>query len=249
MENNFVTGFHFFIKGIKLVLSPGLKRFIIIPIIINFFLFIGLILFLYSYVSDHFHAVIGSYPGWLTMILGWLFSFLFWAASFLFSTFLFTILTNIIASPFYGLLAEKTERQLSTSKLKPSDLSLWALLPRTLAREARKLIYFMPWLLLCLILFIFPPTLPFAPFVWWIVLSWLLGVQYLDYVADNQQYSLKKMLKILKKVPFTILGFGGTVTLCMSIPGGNLIVPPAAVAGGVALWLALINPVDHKAIK
>lgn len=236
-----LTGVGFFLQGIRLILKPELRSFMIVPIFINTLLFIGFIVFLATYFSNYLHTFIQSYPAWLTAILGWLFWFIFWTAGFLITTLSFTILTNVIGSPFYGLLAEKTQLQLYPISLPATTFSFWKILPHTLAREALKLIYFAPWLLLCLVLFIFPPTFPLAPLVWWLVLVWISAIQYIDYTADNQQVSLKEMIKHLKKSPFITLGFGTAVIFAMTIPGANLIVPPAAVVGGTLLWHSLAS--------
>lgn len=238
--SNLFKGIHFFWQGVGLILTPTFKRFIIIPIIVNIFLLIGLIYGLAHFFSNSVDTWLASFPHWLTLFLGWLLWLIFWATSLLITTLIFTVLTNIIASPFYGLLAEKTEKSLSPHVI-TSELSLWKALPHTLYREWLKILYFIPWILLCVFLFIFPPTMPIAPFVWWLVLAWLLALQYVDYCADNQQIGFRKMLALLKQEPLTVIGFGGIVTLFMIIPGANLFVPPAAVAGGTALWLSLTN--------
>jgi CysZ protein len=237
-KDSLFTGIYFFWQGVKLVLSPRFKRFIIVPIIVNIFLLVGLIALLFHYFSNSFTSWVMSYPHWLVVLLGWVVSLIFWVTSLFISTFLFTILTNLIASPFYGLLAEKLEKRLSPVVMAP-EFSLWKMLPHTLYRESIKIVYFIPWLLLCVFLFVFPPTMPLAPFAWWLILAWLLAIQYIDYCADNQQISFRKMITQLKQAPYTVIGFGGTVTLLMTIPGANLIVPPSAVAGGTALWLSL----------
>lgn len=238
LNDSLLNGVGFFWQGIRLILSPSYKRFIIIPIIINIFLLIGSLALLAFYFSHAIDSWMNSFPGWLTIVLGWLLWLIFWASGLLISALIFTLLTNIIASPFYGLLAEKVEKQMSDYVV-VSNISLWKSLPHTLYRECIKLLYFIPWLLLCLALLIFPPTMPLAPFVWWGVLAWILAIQYIDYCADNQQIHFRNMLKVLKSAPFTVLGFGGIVTLGMTIPGANLFVPPAAVAGGTALWVWL----------
>lgn len=238
INDSLLNGVGFFWQGVKLILSPRFKRFIIIPVIVNFFLLIGSIALLAYYFSSTVHVWMATLPGWLTLLLGWLFWLIFWTSSLLICALIFTLLTNIIASPFYGLLAEKVEQKISDYVV-VSNTSFLKSIPHTLYRELIKILYFIPWLFLCLVLFVFPPTLALAPFVWWLVLSWILAIQYIDYCPDNQQIHFRTALKALKRAPFTVLGFGGVVTLGMTIPGANLFVPPAAVAGGTALWVWL----------
>lgn len=240
MLKEIFKGAHFLLHGARLIFSRELRHFIVIPLVINILLFAAFIAFIAVYFSHYINDFTQSYPAWLMTLLGWLFWLIFWMAGFLLTTFLFTVLTNIIGSPFYGLLAEKTERIFCNPiTLSHTSISFWKVFMRTLSREALKLLYFLPWLLLCLGLFLFPLTFPVAPFLWWIVLSWIAAIQYVDYAADNQHISLKTAIQHFKKSPLVVFGFGAAVTLCMTIPGANLIVPPAAVVGGTLLWHSL----------
>lgn len=241
MQNHLLNGAQFFFTGIKLTFSAGIRRYLIVPIIINMIL-LGTIFFVIAhYLNQYFSTLIAHYPNWLIIILGWLFWVLFWIASLLISSLIFTVLTNLIASPFYGLLAEEVAKRYSPIISVPSGNWL-QILPMTFLRECKKLIYFLPWLLFSLLVLLVPITTLFAPFVWFVVLSWIFAIQYIDYEADNQRVSLQQMIKDLKQYPFTALGFGAMVSIFMMIPGANLFVPPAAVAGGTALWLSLKNP-------
>lgn len=268
MVNAFIKGVHFFFLGFRLIFKPGLRHYIVIPIIFNAILlvivFSGLAFFLFY----HFNSFIAGFPYWVMVFLGWLFWIIYSLISLMVSTFIFTILTNIIASPFYGILAEAAaniiinekqgvlipEQNQDFSNFSNTDLNstkssrlqdknwlktILVMAPRTLAREGRKLLYFLPWVLFCLLLLLFPLSWLFFPFVWWIVLAWILAVQYIDYQPDNQEIHFKEVLNLLKQNFFTVIGFGSMVSLAMMIPGANLFVPPAAVVGGTVLWLSL----------
>ncbi len=243
MKNSLFTGIEFFFKGLSLCFAKGLRRYLIVPIVINIILLGSIFFVIAHYLNLYFATLIAHYPNWLIMILGWLFWLLFWMVSLLISSLIFSMLTNLIASPFYGLLAEEVAKRY-TPIISFPDMTWWQLLPLTFMREIKKIIYFMPWLLFSLIVLLFPLTSPFSPIVWFIVLSWIFAVQYIDYEADNQRVSLQQMIKALKAYPMTALGFGSMVAFFMMIPGANLFVPPAAVAGGTALWLALQSQID-----
>jgi CysZ protein len=271
----FFKGIHYFFQGLGLIFKPNLRRYIVIPILCNAIILVIIFAGLAFYLYYHFTPFWASYPKWIITILGWLFWSFYSFMTLMVSSFIFTLLTNIIASPMYGLLADATTKLLlqnntesnlfsqnnmntasntrnpdsiqNNSTENPSS-ETWlktALLtaPRTLAREARKLLYFLPWIILCLLLLILPFAWPIFPFVWGVVLAWIIGIQYIDYQPDNQRIPFKEVLVLLKQEVLTILGFGAIVSLAMMIPGANLFVPPAAVAGGTALWLALSS---HK---
>ena len=243
MKNHVLTGAQFFFKGLKLASSQGIRRYLIVPIFINLILLSSVFFIIAVYLNQYFSNFIAHYPAWVISFLGWLFWLLFWIASLLISSLIFTLLTNLIAAPFYGLLAEEVAKRYS-SVISFPHLSWWQLLPTTLLREGKKLIYFLPWLLFSLLLLLIPFTAAFAPFTWYLILSWIFAVQYIDYEADNQRVPLHQLISYLKTYPMTTLGFGAMVTLCMMIPGANLFVPPAAVAGGTLFWLALRDQID-----
>lgn len=261
LNKPFFQGIQFFFQGFRLILEPGLKRYIVIPIIFNALLLIIIFAGLYFFLFHNLAHFLANYPKWVMALFGWLFWLFYSFITLMVSTLVFTLLTNIIASPFYGLLAEAAAKILSADKTGDNASvnenegndpgnnnsnvnNSWlktalVIAPRTLAREGRKLLYFLPWLFICLLLLFFPFAWPIFPFVWWAVLTWVLAIQYIDYQPDNQQIPFKNVLALLQQNMLIIFGFGTMVSLAMMIPLANLFVPPAAVAGGTALWLFL----------
>lgn len=70
---------------------------------------------------------------------------------------LFSTITNLIATPFCGLLAEQLEGHLTGKLL--ADTGIFGIvkdLPRVMAREWRKLAYYLPRALLLLALYFIP---------------------------------------------------------------------------------------------
>lgn len=238
MKGNLIQGGHFFWQGLRLIFTAGLRRYMIGPLIVNIFLFVLVFAGLAWYLFHHLSQWVSDYPKWVIILIGWLFWLLYASLSLVISAFTFTIATNIIASPFYGLLAEAVERHYQPMLVSP-PFTLSTVF-RILAREGIKLLYFLPGLLVCGLLFLFPPIWPLMPFVVFFLFAWFAAIQYIDYCPDNQGLSFKVMIKKLKsEAPLTVLGFGLMVSIAMMIPGANLFVPPAAVAGGCALWLFL----------
>jgi CysZ protein len=240
MRGNFLHGIQFFFEGIHLILSPGLKRYILVPIIVNALLLVAIFIGIAFYIQHHLSQMFLNYPQWLMLVLGWLFWILYGIISLLIGTLIFTMLTNLIASPFYGMLSEVVEERIEGKKERPITATavflIWA---RTFLRECRKILYYIPWLILCLVFLIFPFTWVLFPIVWWLIMSWIMAIQYSDYAADNQGRPFKEMMATIKQEPLTAFGFGGAVSLAMTIPVVNVIVPAAAVAGGTAFWLSL----------
>ena len=60
---------------------------------------------------------------------------------------------------------------------------------------------------------------------------------YIDYPADNNKMSWQDMLAWLRSKRWQSLGFGGITYLALMIPGVNVLMMPAAVAGATLFWV------------
>ena len=136
-------------------------------------------------------------------------------------------------------MAEAVEIRLRSATAVPamSFRHVLSEIPRTLRNECRKIAYFLVWALPLLVLFVIPGINIAAPLVWALFLSWMLAVEYLDYPMGNHRHDLRSVRAWLKTRRSLALGFGATVLGATLLPGLNLIVMPAAVAGATALWV------------
>ncbi|WP_346839284.1 sulfate transporter CysZ [Microbulbifer sp. SAOS-129_SWC] len=259
MTSNPIHGVDALLYGARLLTRRELRRFIIVPLIINLVLFIALTAIMLSQLSglvDYLNSLLSNTPvntehmSWFSAAMAkaaaWLASVFHWLAwliaivvalLFLFVYgYLFSVITNIIAAPFNGFLAEKVEEML-TGKAPPAE-SLPSMVWRTLGREMRKLWYFLGWgLVILLISFITSVTvfIPAALGVLWG--AWCMAIQYVDYPLDNHQRPFDELKRVLRRRKLTTLSFGGAVMLAKMVPILNIFVMPAAVAGGTALWI------------
>jgi CysZ protein len=250
MPNPALSGPQYLGQGLKLVLSPGLRLFVLLPLAINTLLFIGLIVLAMQQFGGWVDGVMPSLPDWLSFLqyLLWpLFVLLVLVVMF----FTFTLLANIIAAPFNGFLAEKVEVVLRGRDDFPpfSWTELMAMVPRTVGREMRKLAYFLPRAIPLLIL-TFVPVLNLVAAPLWILFGvWMMAVQYIDYPADNNKLGWNEMLAWLREKRWQSLGFGGATYLALMIPFVNILVMPAAVAGATLFWVRErdANPLQPQA--
>jgi len=153
--------------------------------------------------------------------------------------FTFTMFANIIAAPFNGFLSEKVEAVVRGVDNSPpfSWGELIAMVPRTLAREMRKLGYFLPRAIALLILSFVPVVNLIAAPLWLIFAVWMMAIQYIDYPADNHKLGWNEMLAWLRQKRWQSLSFGGVVYLVLLVPVVNLLMMPAAVAGATLFWV------------
>ena len=111
------------------------------------------------------------------------------------------------------------------------------MVPRTLSREMRKLGYFLPRAIGLFILSLVPVVNVVAAPLWLIFGVWMMAIQYIDYQADNNKMSWQDMLAWLRQKRWQSLGFGGVTYLALLIPGVNVLMMPAAVAGATLFWV------------
>ena len=225
-------------EGLKLVLSPGLRLFVLLPLTVNLLLFAGLIGFAVQEFSGWVDAFMPSLPEWLSFL-----QYLLWPLFVLLVLvlvfFSFTMLANIIAAPFNGFLAEKVEVVVRGQDDFPafSWAELMAMIPRTVGRELRKLAYFLPRAGALLILSFVPGVNLLAAPLWIVFGIWMMAVQYIDYPADNHKLGWNEMLAWLREKRWQSLGFGGITYLALMIPFVNILMMPAAVAGATLFWV------------
>lgn len=236
--NQLGNGLAYLTRAAQLILHPRLRWFVLIPVLVNIILFVIVTSMLISFFAGAMASMLGWIPGWLDFIYGILWT-LFAAVVLLVYGYSFSILTNLIAAPFYGFLAERTESLIKGTAPDPEPLS--SMIPRTLMRELRKLWYFI-WrgALLALGLFIlswFPPFNLLVPLIAFLWAAWSMSIQYVDYPADNHQWSFKAMRDGLGDNKNTTFGFGGLVMIGSMIPFANIFIMPIAVIGGTVYWL------------
>lgn len=232
-----MLGFGYFLKGLDLIRQPRLRFYVVVPLAINIVVFVVMVYSGFSLFDTWLSSWMSSLPEWLSF-LSWIMWVLFVLVAAAFAFFAFTIIANFIASPFNALLAVKVaERARVGTGKQLAQLTLLQVIPRALAREVAKLLYYLPRLIGLLILTVIPGLNLIAPIVWVLFGCWMMCVQYSDYAADNDQVSFSELRRRLAMGRVTGLSFGLIVYGALLVPVLNLIVIPAAVAGGTVMWV------------
>jgi CysZ protein len=230
-----MNGIDCFVEGLRLVRKPGLRRFVIIPMLISIVVLTVMIAISVSQFSGWVGSITGMLPDWLGFLSGliWLLAVLIVAFTLLY---LFTIVANIIASPFNALLSIKVE-ELLVGKPQGTTGSIWLIFPRALWRETSKLSYLLPRLLGLLLLGIIPVINAAAPVLWILFGAWMMAIQYADYAADNNEISFAELRERLARKRMQSILFGLPAYLLLAIPLVNLVLMPVCVAGGTVFWV------------
>ncbi len=226
----------YLLRGLKMLGQPGLRHFVWGPLLIN--------LALYSlgfWAGAHYFSSVLNWliPGWLEW-LRWLLWPLFTLLLFVIAFFSFTVVANLVSSPFYGPLAAKVQRNLGLALPQEADLGLAATLAADLASEARRMGYFAWRALPLLLLSVIPVANIAAPFLWLLFGAWSLSLEYLAYPLDALGLRFDRQRELAGAHRLETLVFGGVVMLGLSVPLLNILIPPAAVVG------ATLYVIDRK---
>jgi CysZ protein len=233
-----VTGLGYLLKGIRLIARPGLRRFVVVPLLVNVVVFGGAIyagMLWFEGVVVWMAAKVPDWLQWLQWVLWPLFVLTLLALVF----YTFGLAANLIAAPFNALLAEKVELHLTGRPLDEGGgigKAMRELVP-TLIDEVRKILYALLWAVPFLILFLFPGVNLVAPLLWFGYTAWMLALQYVDYPMGNHGFKFSAMRSGLRRRRLLGLGFGAATAGMTLVPVLNFIVMPAAVAGATALWV------------
>jgi uncharacterized protein involved in cysteine biosynthesis len=243
MPSNPAKGAAFMMQGIRLISRPGLKRFVLIPLLVNIVVFSGAIWYGTAQFEGLMLRLQSAVPDWLGW-LEWLLWPVFILALLIIVFYGFTLIANLIASPFNGLLAEKTEALLTGRPLEDSNdmKKLLRELPMTLIDEIRKLLYAIVWSIPFLILAFIVPVV--GPLIWFLFTAWMLAVQYSDFPMGNHGLKFRDMRATLRRRRFLSIGFGAAAAGLTMIPVVNFIAMPAAVAGATAMWVKELRSAD-----
>jgi CysZ protein len=238
MNGNLFKGFGYMTQGFHIILQPGFRLFLLVPFIVNILLFTLMIVWAYSLIDGWMATLLSWLPDWLAF-MEWLFWLAYFVVIMMTLFYGFIAAANLIGAPFYGYLAERTEKYLKGEDIdEPFSWKLLiAMIPRTIMRELQKILYYLPRVLGLLILGLIPGINLIVAFVWLIFSAWMMAIQYIDYPADNNHMSFKDMRKYLSKYRFTSLGFGMLAFGLTLLPILNFLALPAAVCGAVAFWV------------
>jgi len=204
--------------------------FLINVVVLSFFIAYGIAQY------DQWMAYIaGSLPEWASF-LSWILGVLALLVGIAILLYGFTIVGNIIAAPFNAILSVKVEEYLLGRPL-ISSTPFTLVVMRSVGREFVKIVYYLPRLIGLLILSMIPVVNALAPFLWLACGAWMMAIQYADYAADNNEVSFSELRRRMAGNKLDALLFGIVVYALVAIPLLNLILIPAAVAGGTVFWV------------
>ena len=229
---NYIKGINDCLSGFGLIFKSGIRRYVIIPLIINTGLFAAAIYLLSQQMEVWMQKLL---PDWLSW-LEWLIWPLFAITILLIVFFTFTLVANLIAAPFNSYLSASVELKLTGAK--PEDLvnePIWKTVVRTVGAEIRKTIYFLLWLIPLALLTVIPVINVAAPFAWFLFAAWSFSLEYMDSPLGNRGMLFAEIREYNRTNRMRSLGLGTSVFVMTSIPFLNFVAMPVAVCAATKM--------------
>ena len=237
---HFSRGFFTTFRSLKTLRSyPRLLPYIIIPFLINLAVFTGAVYLGLDFFGTTVVEYIPQGEAWYWSVIYWL----VWIVAVLLTAvlvfFTFTVVGNLIASPFNDLLSERTEQVLTGGSNEEPFLmgqfikDAWA----TILLEAKKISIFVLIMLLILPLNLLPGFGNTLYTVLAVSLTlFFLCVEYLGFVMVRKRLFFDEQRRFIMTRKFLMLGFGTGVMAVLSIPFFQFLCIPLAVIGATRLW-------------
>lgn len=217
---------------------PGLLKYVVIPFLINVVTFSLAVCFglkLFGRVVE----ILPQGDTWYYLLLYgvfWVFAVLLVLVLVFFT---FTVIGNLIAAPFNGLLSERVEG-LQTGTLPDDPFTLKGVLldsGRSLFVEAKKMTVFILGMVLLLLLNLLPlvGTFLYAASTLFVTL-FFLAWEYLSFVHERKKLNFSSQYSYLKQRKILLLGFATGVLAVLAIPLLQLFCIPLAVIAATLLW-------------
>lgn len=236
MLDDLTRGIGYALQGFSLVRERKVLPFALVPLLINAVLFGGVIWFGVDAFQQFMDAQLPDWLDWaLVRVILWI---LFAVSAALVAFYTFTLIANLIAAPFNGLLSEKVEMHLRGRRGDEGEQrGLMHEIVASFGAEIRKLLYLALWAIPLLVLFFIPVVNLLAPPLWLAFGAWMMALEYIDCPLGNHGVVFGRGRGLIARRRWVALGFGGTVMIFTTIPILNLVAMPVAVCGATALYV------------
>ncbi|HET6604418.1 MAG TPA: sulfate transporter CysZ [Xanthomonadaceae bacterium] len=230
-----VSGARHLLAGYALLVRPGLRRFVVLPLLGNILIFSLAIWAAFWGLESTLERWLPEAVSWLRWLLYPLLAVVLVALGF----FTFTLLANLLLAPFNGLLSAKVEWLVAGRAPAASGRGVLGEIGHTLGKEARRLGYVAIRLLGLLLLGLVPVVgLLAAPLA--IVLgAWFLAMEFAANPLDNRGLDFATQRQFLRRHRWAWMSFGLSALGMALVPVVNFALVPAAVAGATTLTLQL----------
>lgn len=221
--NHPLLAIKYFWRGLALLGAPKLRKYVVIPLLVNFVLYGAAFALGYYYLADLIDQFIPAWLQWLRWIL-WP---LFYVGFFIGGFFTFTVLANLLAAPFYGMLSAATLAMIDGEAATIVEAP-WL---RVLKAECKRVAYLASRALALIVVSLIPGVNLLAPVLWAVFGAWGMALEYMAYPLENAGVLFIEQRRLIGSVKWGALSFGALAVAGLGVPLLNVVVAPAAVIG------------------
>lgn len=223
----------------------GLKRYFIIPFLINIVLLSAIVYLSFILVYPLLQGFIPQGDAWYLQALKWIITPLLLIILAVVIVLLYSISGSIITAPFNDPLSAKVEKLLT--QVDSEEKFTVKLFLADIVRMALNVVKLLLLLLVFYVIILFINMIPVAGSIVYAILSFLgitffLGFQFFDFPLERRRMVFRDKLRILWKLKFLTMGLGLGFFIISLIPVlGFLGLNLGAIAGTV-LYVSYIKP-------
>lgn len=245
---DFVSGIGLLLRGLKIYgRNPGLVILGLVPALIAFVLLVAAVTTVIVFVDTEARWVTWFADGWskdartairdlaIVAIVG---------VSVLLAILLYTAITLAIGEPFYEKIAEKVDDSCG-GVANPVDTPWYRDIWRGIKDSAR----LVTLSLLFGVALFFAGLIPVVgqtvvPVIGALIGGWAIAMELTGVAFQRRGLYLRQRRQVLRRNRFLTLGFGTTAFLLFLVPGVNILLMPAAVAGATLLTRRALGEPD-----
>jgi CysZ protein len=214
-------------QGLAYLHAPGLRRLVWLPLVVN------LVVYSMGFLAaGHYFSIAMDWllPNWLDW-MRWLLWPLLALSLLVIAFFTFTLVANLLGSPFYGELSAQVQRLRGEPLVLEKGAGPVGSAMESLGLEFQRLKYLALRAVPILVLLPIPGINVVASVLWMALGAWTLALEYFSYPLENRGFGFAEQRRFLAGRRIEVLVFGGTVMLGLTVPVLNILIPPAAVIG------------------
>lgn len=237
-EINFT--FNNYMKAFRFIGQNNLKKFYLIPGIINIVL-ITLFYFLSRFIGGTLVEFAGNLLGGdLNSFIQFILKFIIYLTIFAIYYLLYKTLILIVLSPFLSYISERTESIITGKEFNFSFKENLYFIKRGIVVTVKSFLREFVMTCIILLLFFIPLVNTAIPILLFMVQSYYIGFSFIDYTLER--YDFQTGTDIIRKNPIFFLINGGLFTILLFIPlVGIFIAPLATVVATTTGTLKLIE--------
>lgn len=222
----------------RLLRRPAVRRYVVVPVLVNVGVFVVGGYWLYASLADTVAAALPTDYAWLRYLLLPLLLLALAMGGFL----IFSLVANLLATPFNGALCAAILRELDGNSAESTPLPFLTEFRHGLLGELGKHWYLLKLVAPAILLWFIPGLNMLGVIVWPVIGIWALGLEYLDGVLGSQGRPFPAALGCMRTHRGLMLGAGGPLFALTSIPGLNLFAMPLGVATATVLYARHLRP-------